>query len=223
VISSYPRRQRDLARPVDGVHTSRVTFAALGVTDDFAMLSASPRACSGGRLLLEPRRARPQHPGAVESLGLAFPATPIVLVRIGGVDGLPLVRQVLLAQEYWRVQGLRADVVILNEHAADYLDELQAQLTALVAESRWAAWKEPGGGSFCARKAWPGGPRSFPPPPRVLLDDLARWIFRWRGPRPGCSKRTRVAARRSSRHRPTRRSNHVSSSAMVRRVHARRP
>jgi hypothetical protein len=29
------------------------------------------------------------------------------LVRV--TDALPLVRQVLLAQEYWRVQGLRAD------------------------------------------------------------------------------------------------------------------
>ena len=46
---------------------------------------------------------------------------PILLVRVDGNDGAPLVRQVLQAQEYWRLKGLRADVVILNEHPVGYL------------------------------------------------------------------------------------------------------
>ena len=50
---------------------------------------------------------------------------PIVLVRVTETSGLSLVRQLLHAQEYWRVKGLRADVVILNEHPAEYLDEVQ--------------------------------------------------------------------------------------------------
>ena len=41
---------------------------------------------------------------------------PILLVRVVEDDDLPLVRQVLQAQEYWRLKGLQADVVILNEH-----------------------------------------------------------------------------------------------------------
>ena len=45
---------------------------------------------------------------------------------------LALVRQVLQAQEYWRLKGLSADVVILNEHPVRYLDEIHAQLTALL-------------------------------------------------------------------------------------------
>ncbi len=44
---------------------------------------------------------------------------------------MALVRQVLQAQEYWRLKGLSADVVILNEDPTSYLDEIHAQLTAL--------------------------------------------------------------------------------------------
>src|SRR6266581_3550567 len=55
---------------------------------------------------------------------------PILLVRVVEEDDLPLVRQVLQAQEYWRLKGLSADVVILNEHPVSYLDEVQTLLTA---------------------------------------------------------------------------------------------
>ena len=51
---------------------------------------------------------------------------PIVLVKVVEADDLALVRQVLQAQEYWRVKALAADVVVLNEHATDYLDEVHA-------------------------------------------------------------------------------------------------
>jgi cyclic beta-1,2-glucan synthetase len=71
---------------------------------------------------------------------------PIVLLRVTEVESLPLVRQLLNAQEYWRVKGLRADVIILNEHAADYLDEMQQLLTRMVQEPPWAGWAgKPGG------------------------------------------------------------------------------
>ena len=39
---------------------------------------------------------------------------PILLVRVVGNDDVSLVRQVLQAQEYWRLKGLSADVVILK-------------------------------------------------------------------------------------------------------------
>jgi len=39
---------------------------------------------------------------------------PILLVRVTDVSGVPLVRQVLMAQEHWRLKGLKADAVILN-------------------------------------------------------------------------------------------------------------
>ena len=56
---------------------------------------------------------------------------PIVLVHVADASAIALVRQLLHAQEYWRVKDLRADLVILNDHPADYLDEVQAQLTSL--------------------------------------------------------------------------------------------
>ena len=64
---------------------------------------------------------------------------PIVLVRITAAAALGTVRQLLQAQEYWRVKGLRADVVILNEHPAEYLDETQDLLSRLVQEPTWSA------------------------------------------------------------------------------------
>ena len=66
-------------------------------------------------------------------------------------SAVSLVRQVLLAQEYWRVKDLRADVVILNEHPSDYLDDVQRQLTALLQEPRWAGWRDVRGGIFLLR------------------------------------------------------------------------
>ena len=76
---------------------------------------------------------------------------PIVLLRVAEVSSLPLVRQVLNAQEYWRVKGLRADVVILNEHPADYLDEMQALLLRMAQEPPWGGWLGKPGGVFLLR------------------------------------------------------------------------
>ncbi|HEX3430271.1 MAG TPA: glucoamylase family protein [Rhizomicrobium sp.] len=57
---------------------------------------------------------------------------PIVLVRISGEEDLELVRQLLNAHEYWRLKQLPVDLVILNERAASYVQDLQAALDALV-------------------------------------------------------------------------------------------
>ncbi len=76
---------------------------------------------------------------------------PIVLVRVMDSSSLPFVRQLLHAQEYWRVKGLRADLVILNEHPAEYLDETHHELTSLVQEPRWAGWLNQPGGTFLLR------------------------------------------------------------------------
>ncbi|MEO5656245.1 MAG: glucoamylase family protein, partial [Nitrospiria bacterium] len=62
---------------------------------------------------------------------------PILLVRVVDEDDLPLVRQVLQAQEYWRLKGLTADVVILNDHPVSYLNEMHAALVALVDSGPW--------------------------------------------------------------------------------------
>ena len=79
---------------------------------------------------------------------------PILLVRVVEEDDLPLVRQVLRAQEYWRLKGLRADVVILNEHPVSYLDEMHGQLTALLDTGPWRGVEPP------ARRGLPAARRS---------------------------------------------------------------
>jgi len=76
---------------------------------------------------------------------------PILLVRVVEEDDLPLVRQVLQAQEYWRLKGLSADVVILNEHPLGYLDEMHAALEALLDQGPWRSWKHRPGGAYLLR------------------------------------------------------------------------
>ena len=57
---------------------------------------------------------------------------PIVLVRIDAEENLDLVRQLLLAHEYWRLKQLAVDLVILNERAASYVQDLQVSIETLV-------------------------------------------------------------------------------------------
>ncbi|HEV8241785.1 MAG TPA: glucoamylase family protein [Thermoanaerobaculia bacterium] len=76
---------------------------------------------------------------------------PVLLVRVLEGDDLPLVRQVLQAQEYWRLKGLAADVVILNEHPLGYLDEMHAALETLLDDGPWRSWKHRPGGAYLLR------------------------------------------------------------------------
>ncbi len=97
---------------------------------------------------------------------------PILLVRVVGDDDVPLVRQVLQAQEYWRLKGLSADVVIVNEHPISYLDEMQAQLTAVLDRGPWSTWQHRPGGAYLLRADRMGRAE------RVLLEAVARAILR---------------------------------------------
>ena len=61
---------------------------------------------------------------------------PIVMVRIDEVEDLDIVRQLLRAHEYWRLKLLDVDLVILNEHGASYVQNLQDSLEAVVRASQ---------------------------------------------------------------------------------------
>ena len=61
---------------------------------------------------------------------------PIVLVRIDETADIDVVRQLLLAHEYWRMKQLSVDLVILNERSASYVQDLQSALEALVRANR---------------------------------------------------------------------------------------
>jgi cyclic beta-1,2-glucan synthetase len=97
---------------------------------------------------------------------------PILLVRVASGDDLPLVRQVLQGQEYWRLKGLTADVVILNEHPVSYLDEMHEQLTAVLHDGPWSTWQHRPGGAYVLRADRLGHAE------RVLLETVARAILR---------------------------------------------
>ncbi len=61
---------------------------------------------------------------------------PIVLLRIDQVEDMALVRQLLRAHEYWRVKRLGVDLVIVNERASSYVQDLQIAIETAVRSSR---------------------------------------------------------------------------------------
>ena len=119
---------------------------------------------------------------------------PILLVRVIG-DDLALVRQALQAQEYWRLKGLSADLVILNEHPVSYLDEMQARLTVLLDNGPWRTWKHQPGGAYLLRADLMGHAE------RTLLQAVARAVLDGDARRPAhaagsCAPRSGGAWRR---------------------------
>src|SRR5208283_6085744 len=76
---------------------------------------------------------------------------PILLVRVVQPEDAGLVRETLLAQEYWRLKGLTADLVIMNEQPLGYLDEAHAQLLGVLEEGSWRSWKDRPGGAYLLR------------------------------------------------------------------------
>ncbi|MGR8980317.1 MAG: GH36-type glycosyl hydrolase domain-containing protein [Gammaproteobacteria bacterium] len=64
---------------------------------------------------------------------------PIVLLRVSEPEDRILVEQLLRAHEYWRMKGLAADVVILNEKEFSYAQDLQTLLEGMVREKQ-ALW-----------------------------------------------------------------------------------
>jgi cyclic beta-1,2-glucan synthetase len=96
---------------------------------------------------------------------------PVLLVRVIGDDDVALVRQILQAQEYWRLKGLSADVVILNEDPSSYLDEIHAQLTALLDNGPWRMWKHRSGGAYLLRGDLIGKEQ------RTLIEAVARAVL----------------------------------------------
>ena len=93
---------------------------------------------------------------------------PILLVRVVEETYIPLVRQVLQAQEYWRLKGLSVDVVIVNEHPPSYLNEMHVQLAALLDSGPWGSWKHRPGGVYLLRGDQMGEAE------RCLLGSVAR-------------------------------------------------
>ena len=61
---------------------------------------------------------------------------PIVLCHIDDIEDLACLKQLLLAHEYWGLKRLAVDLVIINEHAASYVQDLQGAIENLVRNSQ---------------------------------------------------------------------------------------
>jgi cyclic beta-1,2-glucan synthetase len=96
---------------------------------------------------------------------------PIVLLRVADERELPLMRQTLLAHAWCRLQGLVMDLVVLNEHAAGYREELQQQLQALARASDSHALIDKPGGIFLRQAD------QIPSEDRILLQAAARVVL----------------------------------------------
>ena len=99
---------------------------------------------------------------------------PIVLVRIDETGELDVVRQLLQAHEYWRMKQLPVDLVILNERASSYAQDLQISLEALVRanQSRAKPMRDGvQGGVFTLRADL------IPAEVRALLQSVARAVL----------------------------------------------
>jgi cyclic beta-1,2-glucan synthetase len=97
---------------------------------------------------------------------------PIVLARVTESEHTAVVRELLLAHEFWRLNGLTVDLAILNEHPGSYLDSVQEQLQGLIGASPAHGLQNKSGGVYLLRGA------QLPEEDRVLLQATAAFIVR---------------------------------------------
>ncbi|MBK9470762.1 MAG: cyclic beta 1-2 glucan synthetase [bacterium] len=96
---------------------------------------------------------------------------PIVLLRIEDPENIELVRQLVQAHSYWRLNGLAVDLVIWNEDHAGYRQQLQDQIIGLVAAGIEPHVIERPGGIFVR------SPDQMADEDRILIQTVARVIL----------------------------------------------
>ena len=112
-------------------------------------------------------------PNALWSQGISGDL-PIVLLRIDDVEDIAIAHQLLRAHEYWRMKQLAVDLVILNERAASYVQDLQIALAALhrTSQSRGQIAADGARGSVFILRA-----DLIPAATRALLSSVARVVL----------------------------------------------
>ncbi len=96
---------------------------------------------------------------------------PIVLLRIGRVEKLDFVRQLVQAHAYWRLKGLAVDLVIWNDGDVGYRQELQDLIIGLSSAGSDAPTFDRPGGLFIRRA------EQLSDEDRTLLQTVARVII----------------------------------------------
>jgi len=96
---------------------------------------------------------------------------PIILLRIGDLNRIDMVKQALQAHAYWRMKGLAADLVIVNEDFSGYRAVLHDQIMGLIHAGPDAQIIDKPGGIFVRRA------EDISEGERVLLQTVARIVF----------------------------------------------
>jgi cyclic beta-1,2-glucan synthetase len=96
---------------------------------------------------------------------------PILLIRLDDAEPVDLLREVLLAHEFWRLNGLTVDLVVLNEEPSSYLQPQQEQTLKVLRASPTQAPLDQPGGVFVRRTD------QMPEPDQVLLQATARAVL----------------------------------------------
>jgi cyclic beta-1,2-glucan synthetase len=130
------------------------------------VLFADPQLRAESEVLLQNRRGQ----SALWSHAISGDL-PIVLLRVGNPDTMDLVRQMVQAHAYWRLKGLRVDLVIWNESQAGYRQQLQDNIVGLIATDPEANVLDSPGGIFVRAI------EHIPQEDRVLLQTVARAIL----------------------------------------------
>ena len=200
----YRDGSADVARLLDGVH-ARAHHAAAPRPDRrprHPLRSRSRRACSAPTPRASARRDLARNTlGAVESLGLrhlrrsADRARP----RHRGRAPCRSCGSCCSRRSTGACKGLRADVVILNEHPADYLDEMQRQLDGAAAGAALGRLEGQ------ARRHVPAARRRHAPRPIAICCAAVARVVLSRRPRRArrrsCDRPAPVAVRRARRRR----------------------
>ena len=93
---------------------------------------------------------------------------PILLAIIDAVKGLPTLRQLFAAHQYWRRRGLAVDLVVVIGQPHDYLQELRQAITDEMFAASGSMLVDQPGGVFIRRRD------SFNPDDYLMLSATAR-------------------------------------------------
>jgi cyclic beta-1,2-glucan synthetase len=96
---------------------------------------------------------------------------PILLLRLDQPEFTDLCRELLLAHEYWRVNGISVDFVVLNEEPSGYMQPQQEAALDLIRSNHAEAQIDQAGGVFLRRAD------QITPSDRALLLAAARVVL----------------------------------------------
>jgi cyclic beta-1,2-glucan synthetase len=159
----------DLARnhPQVTVPQLNATDAELEIYDRLAgaLIYADPARRASPSVLLQNRRGQ----SGLWSYGISGD-TPIVLLCISDPANTGLVKQLIEAHAYWRINGLATDLVILTEDVSTPRSSLHGQIIRLIASGHEAECLDKPAGIFVRHL------EDIPEPDRVLLQSAARIV-----------------------------------------------